>query len=76
MKRLQTFDAVIEELDGLAQAARLIGRGMPQLCYWRKNYRRFPARFYPIIRDELAERRCEVSEEVFDFEERKKAHAA
>lgn len=74
MKRLLTFDAVIEELGGLAKAARLVERDMPQLCYWRRTKRQFPARFYPRITEAL--RNCEVSEEVFDFERRKKADAA
>lgn len=76
MQRLQTYDAVIEKLGGLAKTARLLGRDMPQLCYWRRHGRRFPARFFPIITDALAELHCEVAHDVFDFEQRKNANAA
>jgi hypothetical protein len=75
MKRLQTFDAVVEQLGGLANAARTCRRGMPQLCYWRKTTGRFPARFYPRITKALAKGCCEASDEVFDFE-RDEADAA
>ena len=70
MKRLQTFDAVIVALGGMKKTAALLKRGMPQLCYWRKTYRRFPARHYRTIRDELAKRDCAAIDDVFEFEQR------
>ena len=67
-KVLTRFDHVIEELGGVTEAGRLIGRTAANLCQWRAKYDRFPAALYLKINFVLAQRGCEASEEVFRFE--------
>jgi len=68
---LTRFDHVIEELGGVTEAGRLIGRTAANLCQWRAKYDRFPAALYFRINAVLSARGCEASAQVFRFEPRR-----
>ena len=67
-RMLTRFDHVIEELGGVTEAGRLIGRTAANVCQWRAKYDAFPAALYFVVNDVLADRKCEASAKVFRFE--------
>ena len=73
---LTRFDHVIEELGGVTEAGRLIGRTAANLCQWRAKYDRFPAALYFRVNDVLSERGCEASTTVFRFERKRARNRA
>jgi hypothetical protein len=66
-KHLTTVDGVIRGLGGVVAAARITGRHPPQICWWRDKRKSIPARFFPSIDRELAERGFRASVDLFDF---------
>ena len=72
---LTRFDHVIEELGGVTEAGRLIGRSAANVCQWRAKYDAFPASLYFVVNGLLASHGCEAAERVFRFElPRKRRH--
>ena len=67
-RMLHRFDQVVEVLGGTKAAAGLIGRRPPNICQWRQKYGAFPASFYFVVNELLAQRGCKASARVFRFE--------
>lgn len=54
-KQLNTFQAVVDELGGIAPTALLVGQNAAAVCNWKRRRSRFPTKFYFVMIEALAE---------------------
>ena len=66
---LPTFDAVMDELGGVAKVARLTKRSMPSVCNWRTKRGRFPKAVYFVMVTALLDRGCYAPRALWGFDE-------
>jgi hypothetical protein len=76
LKRLTTFEQVIDELGGVTAVARLTRRTAPAVCNWRKTRRRFPTTLYFVMQGALKVKGAQAERRLWGFVEPRKARAS
>jgi hypothetical protein len=72
--KLKTFDAVVKALGGKREVARMCeDQDVAAVCNWRRRRKRFPTKFYLIMKDELDARGIEAPPRLWGFAEKKKS---
>ena len=67
-RTLSTFDAVVCELGGIKQVARLANVTSGAVCHWRTRGGRFPAKLMERIQAELMVRGAIAARCLWDFD--------
>jgi hypothetical protein len=67
MQLLWKIEDCIEVLGGTAAVARLTDKSMSHVSNWKRDYGRFPPKYYRIIQMALDERGYVASDDVYGF---------
>lgn len=65
MKKLETYDDVVNAFGGSTELAKLLGRGAPSIWNWQHKRGRFPAQFYRAMTEALAENKMTAAPELW-----------
>ncbi|MBT1509484.1 hypothetical protein KIP88_03120 [Bradyrhizobium sp. SRL28] len=67
---LKTFDAVVEELGGLAAVGQLCdNQDVAAVCNWKRRRQRFPTKYYKIMIAKLNEQGADAPDKLWGFVE-------
>jgi hypothetical protein len=70
-KQLETFDEVVEKLGGAGKVGALCqGQDAAAVCNWKRRRGCFPAKYYPVMIDELNARHADAPRELWGFYKR------
>jgi hypothetical protein len=69
-RKLGTFDTVVKTLGGTARVAEQLGISSSYVSNWKRVSGKIPAKYYLILRDELAEMGFVPDDRVFNFAKR------
>jgi hypothetical protein len=76
LRKLKTFDEVVEELGGLSAVGLLCDdQDVAAVCNWKRRRSRFPTKFYKIMIAELRARGASAPDNLWGFVEKKKSRA-
>jgi hypothetical protein len=71
LQNLETFDEVVEVLGGKHEVARICaGQDMAAVCNWRRRRKRFPTKYYIVMKEELNARGVDAPYKLWGFVEK------
>lgn len=71
-RQLKTFDEVVEALGGVDAVGQLCNdQNTAAVCNWRRRRKKFPTKYYPVMRDELKKRRAKAPDDLWGFYKKK-----
>jgi len=70
-RQLKTFDAVVKELGGKREVARLTEQDTAAVCNWKRRRKRFPTKYFFVMMDELEARGASAPRKLWGFVEKK-----
>ena len=73
LQTLTTFDEVVEALGGKAATGELCdGQDTAAVCNWRARRMKFPAKYYPVMMEELLARDFTAPNDLWGFYKKQK----
>ena len=66
-KKCKTFDAVVELLGGKREVGRLTAQNTAAVCNWQRRRKRFPCKYYFVMKKELDARGADAPRHLWGF---------
>jgi hypothetical protein len=71
-RQVTTFDAVVKALGGKREVARICeDQDTAAVCNWRRRRKRFPTKYYIVMKEELNARGVDAPYRLWGFVEKK-----